>query len=252
MKKLRTQGLKFAIAALSLALTACGGGGGDAPDKPQAAQPAPKTVLIEAYGDSTTKGVNVQPSEAPPAVTQQIMQRALGAGVSVANHGVSGTQASQLLYGTDGVHPPWQQQMAASKADIVTLNFGLNDAYYSNPGVAAAPGVPRENPQLFADALTALIAIAKAHGKQVVIFEPNPSCLATIAAVLPNFIYTINAVAANQGVRVVREHEYILGLAWQSMTPDCVHPDAQLYAIKAQLEVRTLQPIVESLLANPS
>ncbi|MDI9690439.1 SGNH/GDSL hydrolase family protein, partial [Burkholderia cenocepacia] len=68
-------------------------------------------MLIESYGDSTTQGwqvVNgtgqVTPNSAP-VVLQKLLQDRFGTTVTVSNNGVGSTEASQLLNGTDGVHP---------------------------------------------------------------------------------------------------------------------------------------------------
>lgn len=103
--------LSSLLGALVVSCSGCGGGG-DGGTPPAAAQAtALRSVLIESYGDSTTQGwqvVNgtgtVTPNSAP-AVLQKLLQDRFGTSVIVTNNGVGSTEASQLLNGTDGVHP---------------------------------------------------------------------------------------------------------------------------------------------------
>ncbi|MFP3548344.1 hypothetical protein SB748_33720, partial [Rhizobium sp. SIMBA_035] len=74
-----------------------------------------------------------------PALLQSALQARFGSTVIVSNQGVSSTEASQLLNGADGVHPSWANQMAASKAQIVTINMTLNSPYFA---ANQTPGVP--------------------------------------------------------------------------------------------------------------
>ena len=128
-------------------LAACGAGtGGSEGGAPgAAAEGAAKTaapvavapkVIVEEYGDSVTIGETVIDGKisvvAQPVSTllQSAFDSELGPGiVQVKNEGVSGSQAADLLLGSDGKHKPWAEQMAASPAKVVTLSFGLNEAY---------------------------------------------------------------------------------------------------------------------------
>ncbi|GAB7525312.1 SGNH/GDSL hydrolase family protein [Paraburkholderia sp. 2C] len=240
------------LGAIIVACSGCGGGGGGADiSSAGAAPPVPKSVLIETYGDSTTAGnelidgvyVNTQNSE--PAVLQRLLQAQLGPSVTVSNQGVGGTEASQLLNGTDGVHPTWANQMAMSKAAIVTLNFGLNDAYYSQ---VPTTGFPAESPSDFANAVTQLVQIATTMGKKVVIFEPNPTCVPVRANVLGAYVQALQGVASAQNVPIVNEYSAIEAMPnWQSMLTDCLHPGDALYAAKAQMEAPIVAEIAKTL-----
>jgi lysophospholipase L1-like esterase len=248
---------RAAAVAISLgcvaALTACGGGGGGSPQSTAASSqpaPPPKTVLIEMYGDSTTQGQDVLAQDgsvtkaSEPNALQSLLQGRFGSTVTVSNQGVSGTEASQLLNGTDSVHPSWLNQMAASKAQIVTLNFALNDAYYS---VIATPGHDQETPSQFADTLTQLVKIARAAGKQVVVFEPNPVTEPIRSPILGQYVSAIQQVARAENIAIVGEYESMLVLPnWQSLLADTLHPTESGYQRKAALEFPVLAPLVES------
>ena len=99
-----------------------------------------KQILIEEYGDSTTVGYTATPSGTiiaamnQPNTLQRLLRTEYGDRVVVKNEGIGGIQSSDALNGTDGIHQSWESVMAKSHAQIVTLNFGLGDAYlFSRP-----------------------------------------------------------------------------------------------------------------------
>jgi acyl-CoA thioesterase-1 len=257
------------VAALTACLAACGGGGGgDGSSSPSpTANPAPSiaatgpiqptltTGLVEEYGDSTTagatttNGVALYTTNSDPADEQKLLQSAFGASVTVGNQGVGGTEASQLLNGTDGLHPTWANQMASSKAKIVTINFGLNDAYYSS---VVTTGIPQETLAEYAATMTQLVQIARSYGKQVVLFEPNPTCDPVREPLMPSFVAALESVSTAQGVPIAKDYAAILALPnWQSMLPDCLHPNEALYEFKAQQEEAVIGPLVKAAMATP-
>ncbi|KWO49269.1 SGNH/GDSL hydrolase family protein [Burkholderia territorii] len=242
------------LGALVVSCSGCGGGG-DGGTPPAAAQAsAPRTILIESYGDSTTQGWQVVNGtgqvtlNSAPVVLQKLLQDRFGTTVTVSNNGVGSTEASQLLNGTDGVHPTWQNQMAASKAQIVTLNFGLNDAYYA---IAKKDGISAESPDDFASTMTQLVQIARQAGKQVIIFEPNPTCESIRQPLMPSYVAALRQVAATQQVQIVGEFDMIQAMPnWATLLSDCLHPTDQGYALKAKLEFPSLSSSIADLLAH--
>ncbi|MCA8264786.1 SGNH/GDSL hydrolase family protein [Burkholderia vietnamiensis] len=241
--------------ALVCALSACGGGGdgGTAPTVAKQPTPAPtKTVLIEEYGDSTTHGLQIFNGVASvtpnsePAVLQQLLQQQFGAAVTVSNEGVDGAEAAQLLNGTDKKHAPWDQQMAASKADIVTLNFMRNDSFYNSVPQA---GLPQESPEEYGRILTQLVQVARAHGKQVVLYEPNPVAFPEGNVAMLAYLDQLKKVVVAQQVPVVFNWEYSQGLAdYPSLLSDGVHPVDALYRYNAEWAAQVVAPMVQSLL----
>ncbi|MGP4130221.1 SGNH/GDSL hydrolase family protein [Pantoea tagorei] len=91
--------------------------------------------IIDAYGDSTTAGVtssggkNIIAPGNEMAYLQQMLQSKYGSAIEVKNHGVPGAQAAELLYkkGTDDTSP-WRERMANSSAQLILLNYAINDA----------------------------------------------------------------------------------------------------------------------------
>lgn len=236
------------LSAFVLTCAGCGGGGGSSDSSgTTAAAPPPiiKTVLIEAYGDSTMlgnsliNGVYVQVAQPAPAILQSLLQAKYGSIVTVVNHGVGGTTAAKLLSG-DGVNLPWAQQMAQSKAQIVLFNYGINDS--NEVGNTAAAFEQAENQ---------LVQIAKAAGKTVVIETPNPVTY-DLNAPMPSFVAASLSVASTWGITVIDEFAYLNTLPnWTSMLSDEIglHPTQAGYQIKAEYEFKILDPIVAAALA---
>jgi lysophospholipase L1-like esterase len=251
--KIMNRGFAAALlGAVVSTLAGCGGGGSGDPAPAQTV--TPKTVLIETYGDSTTQGWEgigngngFLTTANEPVMLQAALQARFGSVVTVSNQGVGGTEASQLLNGTDGVHPSWPTQMANSKAQIVTLNFSLNDSYYTQVSKA---GVAPESLTDYAANLTQLIQIAKAAGKQVVLFEPNATCEPIRQPLMPSYVGALRGVASSQNVPLVYEYDQYLALPnWQTAyLTDCLHPNDAGYATKANWEAPVVAQIVGPLL----
>jgi lysophospholipase L1-like esterase len=221
-------------------LGACGGGGGNSPAQiASATAPAPKAVLIDAEGDSTMCGYRIANGVgtclydvSPPTVLQYLLQQKFGTTVAVQNNGAPGTIINQDLNGSSIA--PLATRLASSTARIVEENFGLNDAVNSTPA------------QFRVD-LNAWIDTVQAMGKTPVLEEPNPTSFASPA--LDAIVAVIDDVAQQRGVALVRQYANIRTLPnWQAMLTDGVHPNDQLYAIKAQREAEVLMPIVSKLM----
>ena len=168
------------------------------------------------YGDSTTWGSDGSPDQTTSE--PEWLRQVVPSHVTIANHGVRGATAAQLYNGSDGQHLPWPQQMANSTAEIITLNYALNDS-------------ARVSLQDYGTAIRALIDVAKGTGKIVVLQEPNPSCDPAMVA-LPLYVKALNEIAVEKGVRVV--HQYGAYADWKAHETDCTHPDRDYYKIKAQ------------------
>jgi lysophospholipase L1-like esterase len=241
---------------LSLALAACGGGGGGSSSEPQAqgsaAVPAPPTnpVLIEAYGDSTMAGLtypdgptlpsSVSPDN-QPSVMQAELQSKYGSSVTVTNMGVSGTRAPQLVDGSDGVHLPWIQTVANSSAQIVIVNYGINDSFATSEGIDA-----------YKAALRMIADTATQAGKLIVFEQPNPVCLSGLNneeySVLGTFAQAMAEIATEKSIPLVDNYEYVKSLPnWKDMLSDCTHPKAELYKIEAGRMSSVVVPLVDKL-----
>lgn len=223
-------------------LGACGGGEDTAPVALVAvavAQTLP--IKIEAYGDSTMWGfdssIGAQSPQNIPTLTQQILQGIYGTGVTIANEGVGATTLGNLIGGADGHHLPWAQQMANSTAKIVVVNHAINDSLYG----------PGETPEFYRHLLTDFVTVARAAGKTPVFNEPNPVC-DTLHPTLGDYVTQMRSVAADMGVPIVAQYDYIQTLPnWQSYLTDCIHPNSALYYIEAQRLASALAPLVANL-----
>ena len=250
MARITRHGAAAAATAL-LMVAVCGRASADAPAAPDGhalhANP-PTQVVIEAYGDSTTLGISCSAGHCSPrpqnAVThlQEAMHTTYGERVSVVNLGVGGTMAYQLRDGTDrGLGVPWAQRLAASDAQIVTINYGINEVMHN------------QTPEQFYEAETALVKAALALGKEPVLQTSNPMPDGRLNARLAAMVAMTRRVAAEQHVPLVDQYAYISSLSdWQSMMSDGAHPKPELYRLKAGQDMRVVDPLVRRLLAGSS
>ena len=204
----------------------------------QAADRGP--FIIDAYGDSTTAGVmssggkNIIAPGNEMAWLQKMLQSKYGDAIEVKNHGVPGAQAAELLYNKGKDDPSgWSERMANSSAQLILLNYAINDArhYFFKDKNAHL-----ESPEEYGRIMTALVKEAKAHNKLVVLQEPNPICGKVERWNVWPYVYQLNEVAKAEGVPVVKQWTAIKAQRdWQSgMSADCIHPSESLYKLKAQ------------------
>lgn len=189
-----------------------------------------------------------------PAIVQSILLMYFGDGtVSVDNQGVGGTESSQLFNGTDGVHRPFEQEMASSQADIVVINFALNDYYYNARPTA---GYISEGVNDYWFYMASLCQIARNHGKICVYQEPNPTKgvgrPVTEAVNIYSFVYVLRQVAQQMNAPLVLQFDTYQQLPfWDSawLSEDNTHPTDAGYAFKAMNTSAVLRPIVAKLLS---
>jgi lysophospholipase L1-like esterase len=206
----------------------------------QRAQPQ---VLIEAYGDSTTLGISCSDGRCGPradnAVTylQDALRAKYGARVSVVNDGVGGTMATQLRDGTGpGRNGPWKDRLAASNAQIVTINYGINEVMHN------------QTPEQFYQAETDLVKTAQALGKLPVLQTSNPMPDGRLNARLAEMAAMTRRIAAEQQVPLVDHYAEISAMAdWKTHMSDGAHPKPELYRVKAQQDFQVIDPLVRRL-----
>lgn len=210
-----------------------------------------KTWIIEVYGDSTTlgaqtiNGVLTTTPNSEPNQLQDLLQARYGRTITVINNGVGGTQAYQLLSGTDGRNRQWASQMSKSNADVVILNYALNDQMYN---VNPPAGIYQETPETYGNIIGWLIQTARDNGKKVILQEPNPTCYQPTVGNLYRFVTSLRSTAALMNAPLVAEYDYIQTIPnWKNMLTDCAHPNDQLYGIKANQTLKVIIPILDSM-----
>ena len=231
--------------ASTLALLALAAHAGEA----AAAQGPQAQVLIEAYGDSTTLGISCNDGHCGPqaqnavAYLQDDLQARFGDRVRVTNYGVGNTMATQLRDGTGNRRAgptaglPWQERLAASPAQIVLINYGINEV------------MQNQTPEQFYTAETTLVKTARARGKQPVLQTANPMPDNRLNARLATMVAMTRRVAAEQQVPLVDQFAYISSLPdWKTLMSDGAHPKPDLYRLKAEQDCRVVEPLVRRLL----
>lgn len=205
---------------------------------------ATEPLLIEAYGDSTTLGISCARDECEEikanavANLQARLRARFGDGVTVTNLGRAGTMATQLYAGIDR-RPvlTWPQRIQMSRARIVTINYGINEA------------VQNQTLEQFYDVETSLTKAALASGKLPVLATSNPVLNDRLNARVAMMAAITRRVAREQEVPLIEQFEYISASpTWRGNMSDGVHPNATLYRLKAKRDFAVLEPIVRRLL----
>lgn len=263
--------IRILIAFLfALCLAACGGGGGEAPAAtnsptvaaaPSGAASAPAQpsaplaagvvpIKIAMFGDSTTKGATMNsngvivypPGTSEPEQLQLLMNARYGAGaVTVENHGVSGSTCYEWLYGGAPVpnDQTWNLAMAATDAQIVTMNCAINDTFLAY-----------ESPSDFRYAYNQFATSTHSYGKVFVVEAANPIVMPDPkwAPMLATLVQQQYGSATETGSVFVDQWDSLVALMpdWQSHLSDGVHPDATMYALKAQISASVLYPVVDA------
>jgi lysophospholipase L1-like esterase len=245
---------------LSLILSACGGGGSSSTPAttaqgsnttttttptdttPTQTTPAQNNTprVIDYYGDSTIRGceTNTNCGSQAPETAPQAFDAALPTTPShtVHNEGVDSTDACQLLNGTDGKHPAWEQQMSATPATThVIINHGINDLLHAQTGQGDDHSLAQ-----YQQCLTSLVTIAKNHNKQVILETPNP----ITAGDLTTYVQTMRSVASSLQVPVIDQFAFLsatYGSNIGSTVPDTLHPTDAVYVQKGQFAAKAFQ-----------
>jgi len=241
--------LPFVVAAL----VACISGSACARVAPGGDE-ASSQILIEEYGDSTTVGYSMTPAGSvivagnQPNTLQSLLRTEFGDRVVVKNEGVGGIQSSDALHGTDGIHANWESVMKTSHAQIVTLNFGLNDAFFH---ARPAAGKYSVSPQDYRKVMGELVDIAQRHGKTVVLYEPNPSCHPARKDVLEYYVMQLDQMSVEKNVPLVSQYwGFISDPDWNQLLSDCTHPTSSTYQTKGKNAYRIVEPIVRGLIGG--
>ncbi|AIS94986.1 GDSL-like Lipase/Acylhydrolase family protein [Burkholderia thailandensis MSMB59] len=133
---------------------------------------------------------------------------------------------------------PWAQRMAQSKAQFITVKFGINDAY--SAGMTAT---------LFAEELTSAISIARNAGKTVILETPNP-IKTDHSDLLASLVAATIEVASKTSTPVVDNYgRFLLMQNWQDYLSDgTMHPTAAGYEIQGQNSFMVVSQLVQTIL----
>jgi len=186
---------KFILcAALALVLTACGGGGSDAPTPPPA-----KTYAVDFFGDSTlVTDYADQVADAPTYASQDT-------GLRVKNEAVKGSVVVQSVGGV-----PILDLVRASDSKAVAANFAINDS-------------AKISQDEYRAGLQDFVTTAKASGHVAILIESSPYVDNPAGEVGRQAYETIKAqVAAAMGATYCRLPVRVWTLAEK---PDGLHPN---------------------------
>jgi hypothetical protein len=208
--------------------------------------------IIEAYGGSSTKGAMAVRKDGKLRATLtknneisqlgQMLKAKYGANVEIVNKGELSAQSKDLLQGRYFYrkNKSWREEMAASPADLILLNFATNDARHYHfkdiePDYIVSPAQYRA-------IMSELIAVAQQYGKAVIVQEPHPLCGRAEKWNVAPYVAQIDNLTQADDVPLVRQYQRIQEIGnWQAMmSPDCIHPSEALYQIKAQETFRVV------------
>lgn len=205
-----------------------------------------QSVLIEWYGDSTTNGVTfvnneyikLENSEAN-IVGRMLAQKFPGRSITVRSLGAGGTTAAQLLNGIVRYKNTFEKQMKLSSADIVIINFGINDAY-----------TPNYSSEKFGNDIQSLVSSAKRHGKRIILETPNPINKEHNQK-LWAFQNQIVVTGSKNDVPVISQWgEMMNNPSWRKMLSDEIHPTQEGYNIKAAVSIKVIDKEVRRVIKN--
>ena len=132
---------------------------------------------------------------------------------------------------------PWQVRLAASPAQIVLINYGINEV------------MQNQTPEQFYAAETTLVKTARALGRQPVLQTSNPMPDNRLNARLATMVAMTRRVASEQQVPLVDQFAYVSALPdWKTLMSDGAHPKPGLYRLKAEQDYQVVEPLVRRLL----
>lgn len=195
------------LAVLTL-LAACG-------DRPSQGRPVPAGATVLALGDSLTAGVGAGKGEDWPSLLAEMTQW------QVVNAGISGNTSAQGL-------ERLPQLLDEHAPSLVIIGLGGNDF------------LRRQSAQATQENLSQAIALAQAHGAQVVLQAiPQPSLIAAAGAAIKD--HPLYATLAKKHQVPLLAGLWGPILAQDSQRADAVHANAQGYAAFAQVQYQALK-----------
>jgi lysophospholipase L1-like esterase len=196
--------------------------------------PAAAGQIVEYYGDSTVWGYKSGAGGQVAVPAPRAFSDALGRPqTEVRNEGVSGSTACDLLNGSDGKHPAWERQMAASRASHVVINYGINDQWKLDLGG-------------YKSCLRSLATIARKHGKRMIFETPNPTRDSGPDG-LDLYVGAMREVARQEQVPVIDQYRYLSerlnGQSPSTICPDGLHPSDAVYIMKGRFAAQVFDAL---------
>lgn len=200
-------------------------------------------LIIEMYGDSTTLGSTMLTDGTwtqSPSNVPAVLQSKYGSNVVVVNKGISGLNMPEFAIGAAPATMTWAQAMAASPAQIVGINLGINDANSA-----------WETDYVVDYYLNQLIDVAQAAGKTVFIETANP-IYNSLYDRLSQIAYVTRCTAQRRSLVLADHHLWIqTGLSnWQDYLPDHIHPNDALYRFKGENLHTIVDPLIQWFLTH--
>lgn len=209
MKKSTLLGTFLAIALL----VGCGGSSSTDPEPtPTPVQAAKTPKVICLTGDSTQIGKAHLDGELAAMVST------VYPGSTVLNFGVSGSVTEQGINGIYPMAPSIPDIIATYHCDVLTSNYGINDAAKLNT-----------SPERYLSLIHEINGIAVANGVKYIVETPNPTLVGWLNPRLEGYV----AMVYGSGLAYVDHWTNILSTGgWEAWMLDGVHPGDEIHRIK--------------------
>lgn len=242
------------------------------------------TIKIGMFGDSVTAGgqevngvlYHTTDITIPVLVDYMLELRFPGHDFSVLNAGKGGTQLYEMYYANRSYGATFDASLASQNFDIVTIDFGLNDASICGPAeVQANPGNPvcgplaakhvgppprvQVAPLAWRSLLKAAIQTARNRGAVPVVVEMHPTTRMTIPGYswMHTYVYQTRRAAIETNTPLVgifdtmrADGNWPYGYHSDPINPGdhVTHLNLEGQAFVARRIVNTLIPIVEGMI----
>jgi len=210
----------------------------------------PRTVIIVAFGDSTTAPRRVEGSPLP--VYAGVLQTELlnrGMNAAVINAGVSGNT-------TADARERLEKDVLTLAPDVAIIQFGLNDSAINVHMGATGPRLPRDE---YEENLTFVVETLRERGTRVILMTPNPMLwtqnLISIFGKPPyevsdrwglnllnaEYAESVRRIARKQRVRLIDVYQHYLdydsieGRAAEDLLLDGIHPNEKGHRMVADI-----------------
>jgi len=200
------------------------------------------SVRIVAFGDSITRGDNVEPHQRFTHIAQLELARRTGKEVVVLNAGVN-SDITTLALGR------LERDVLSHEPDLVTVMFGVNDAGFYRPDGPPAE-TPRVMPDRYEENLERMVRAIRAAGAAPLLGTPLPMSPSYGLRDLPlyrkhglnylvdQYAEIVRSVGACLAVPIIDLHRaFAADPSTAAFLPDGIHPTAAGHAFIARLYV---------------